>query len=75
MLMSHYSLPVLSDLCVDRWVFPKIGEPQNGWFTMESPIKMDDLGGKTHYFRKHPDLYGIKTSDFMKLLFFQLRSY
>ena len=20
---------------------------------MENPIKMDDLGGKTHYFRKH----------------------
>ena len=24
------------------WVFPKIGVPQNGWFTMENPIKMDD---------------------------------
>ena len=21
---------------------------------MENPIKMDDLQGKTHYFRKHP---------------------
>ena len=21
---------------------------------MENPIKMDDLGGKPHYFRKHP---------------------
>ena len=27
------------------WVFPKIGVPQNGWFRMENPIKMDDLGG------------------------------
>ena len=26
------------------WVFPKIVVPQNGWFTMENPIKMDDLG-------------------------------
>jgi len=29
---------------VGRWVFPKIGVPQNGWFIMEIPIKMDDLG-------------------------------
>ena len=27
-----------------RWVFPKIGVPQNGWFIVEHPIKMDDLG-------------------------------
>ena len=26
------------------WIFPKIGVPQNGWFIMEKPIKMDDLG-------------------------------
>ena len=26
------------------WVFPEIGVPQNGWFIMENPINMDDLG-------------------------------
>ena len=28
----------------ETWMFPKIGVPQNGWFIMEKPIKMDDLG-------------------------------
>ena len=26
------------------WVFPKIRIPQNGWFIMENPVTMDDLG-------------------------------
>ena len=37
------------------WVFPEIGVAQNGWFTMETPIKRDDLGD--HYFWKHPHIY------------------
>ncbi len=27
-----------------KWVFLKIGVPQNGWFIVENPLKMDDLG-------------------------------
>jgi hypothetical protein len=26
------------------WGFPYIGDPQIGWFILEHPIKMDDLG-------------------------------
>ena len=29
---------------VNKWVFPKIMVPQNGWFIMENPIKTNDLG-------------------------------
>ena len=36
------------------WVFPKIGVPQNGWFIMENPIKIDDLGVKTPIFGSTP---------------------
>ena len=37
--LTNYLLP---DWII--WVFPKIGVPQNGWFIMENPIKMDGLG-------------------------------
>ena len=43
---------------MNTWVFPKIGVPQNGWFTMENLIKMDDLGiWGYHYFWKPPHTY------------------
>ena len=49
------------------WVFPKIVVPQNGWFIMENPIKMDEFGGKTHYFRKHPFLKKVTTTTTWRL--------
>ena len=40
------------------WVFQKIGVPKNGWFIMESHIKIHDLGVGT-YFWKYPYNIGI----------------
>ena len=43
----------MENSCFFTWVLPKIRVPQNRWFIMENPIKMDDLGG-CHNIWKHP---------------------
>ena len=47
-------------LSMNIWVFPKIEVPQNGWFLMENPIKMD--GCRVPPFWKH--LYFLFASQF-----------
>ena len=44
-ILEKRRLPENKQNSETRGVFPKIGVPQNGWFIMKNPIKMDDLGG------------------------------
>ena len=42
-LLGHM-VTVISMVNEHNWWFPKIGVPQDGWFTMENATKMSDLG-------------------------------
>ena len=48
-LLNWVEVPVLTappkknNIPFQNWAFPTIGVPQNGWFTMENLIKIDDL--------------------------------
>ena len=41
---DFFGIPQVSGSEKNIWMFPIIRVPQNGWFIMEIPIKMDDLG-------------------------------
>ena len=56
---KHHEKPAVSKIghSWHTWVFPKLEVPQNRWFIMENPIKMDDLGGTTIFGNIHIQSY------------------
>ncbi len=56
-LLKYLWFSISKCFFLNKSVFPKIGVPPNGWFIMENPIKMEDLGvlgtfGNTQIFNR-----------------------
>ena len=56
---SHHRVPWWHTFGASTWWFPEIGVPQNGWFIVGKPTRMDDDWGYPH-FRKPPNLLHAK---------------
>ena len=44
---GQFHLSTIHSPTESKWVFPKIGAPQNGWFIIENPIENGWFGGTT----------------------------